>query len=44
MKPPLIEFRNIEKRFGEQAVLKGVNLSIFKGEITAVIGQSGRLK
>lgn len=41
MTPPLIEFRNIEKRFGDQAVLKGVNLSIYKGEITAVIGQSG---
>ncbi len=38
---PLIEFQNVTKRFGRNHVLKGVNLSVFKGEITAVIGKSG---
>lgn len=41
MKCPLIEFREIKKRFGDQQVLNGVNLSIYQGEITAVIGKSG---
>ncbi|MCG8564749.1 MAG: ATP-binding cassette domain-containing protein [Desulfobacterales bacterium] len=37
----MIEFRDAKKSFGENHVLKGVNLSIYKGEITAVIGKSG---
>ena len=41
MTTPLIEFRDAKKSFGENHVLKGVNLSIYKGEITAVIGKSG---
>ncbi|SLM28118.1 ABC-type transport system involved in resistance to organic solvents, ATPase component [Desulfamplus magnetovallimortis] len=38
---PLIEFRNITKSFGEKRVLNRVNLSIYKGEITTIIGKSG---
>ena len=38
---PLIQFINVSKNFGESHVLKGLNLSIYKGEITAVIGKSG---
>lgn len=41
MTTPFIQFKNVEKSFDRQAVLKGVNLSIFRGEITAVIGKSG---
>lgn len=41
MTTPLIEFRDVCKRFGDNVVLDGVNLSIYKGEITAVIGKSG---
>jgi phospholipid/cholesterol/gamma-HCH transport system ATP-binding protein len=37
----LIQLDNIHKRFGTQEVLRGVNLSIFKGEVTTVIGASG---
>ena len=38
---PLIEFKNVTKRFGAQTVLDGINLSIFKGETLAIIGKSG---
>jgi len=41
MKIPLIQFSNVSKSFGELSVLKGLDLSIFKGEITAIIGKSG---
>lgn len=40
-KAPLIEFRNITKRFGEKTVLKNVNLKIYENEITTIIGKSG---
>ena len=38
---PLIQFINITKSFGSHHVLKGLNLSILKGEIIAIIGKSG---
>jgi phospholipid/cholesterol/gamma-HCH transport system ATP-binding protein len=38
---PLVQFKNVFKRFGDNQVLKGVNLSIFNGEITTIIGMSG---
>ncbi len=41
MIPPLIQFENIKKSFNAVQVLKGINLSIHKGKITAVIGMSG---
>ncbi|MFC1869299.1 ATP-binding cassette domain-containing protein [Thermodesulfobacteriota bacterium] len=41
MKQALIQFINVTKSFGEQFVLKDVNLSIYKGEITTIIGKSG---
>ncbi len=41
MTTPLIQLVDIKKRFGTNQVLNGVNLSIYKGEIMAVIGKSG---
>ena len=38
---PLVELRDVHKRFGLVEVLKGVSLSLEKGEIIAVIGRSG---
>ena len=41
MNQPLIQFDNVYKRFGGNQVLNGVNLSIYQGEITTIIGMSG---
>ncbi len=37
----VLEVKNIEKSFGALNVLKGVNLSVEKGEVIAIIGPSG---
>ena len=41
MDQPLIQFKDAVKRFGDNAVLDKVNLSIYRGEITSIIGKSG---
>ncbi len=41
MEIPLVEFRNVTKRFGRQTVLDGVDLKIFENQITTIIGKSG---
>jgi phospholipid/cholesterol/gamma-HCH transport system ATP-binding protein len=41
MTVPLIQFNQVFKSFGDNAVLKGVDLSIYRGEVTAIIGKSG---
>lgn len=41
MEQPLIEFNNVFKKFGETPVLNGVDLSIYEGETTTIIGKSG---
>ena len=38
---PMIEARDIRKKYGELEVLKGVNLRIAKGEIVSIVGSSG---
>ncbi|WP_090537782.1 amino acid ABC transporter ATP-binding protein [Paraburkholderia sartisoli] len=38
---PLIEVRDLRKRFGENEVLRGVNLDIGKSEVVCIIGPSG---
>jgi phospholipid/cholesterol/gamma-HCH transport system ATP-binding protein len=39
--PPVIELRGIVTRFGEQTVHDGVDLSVRRGELLALIGGSG---
>ncbi len=41
MKNTLIKFDNVFKRFGDSQVLRGVNLSLYQGEVTTIIGKSG---
>ena len=36
-----IEFRNVSFRYGEQWVLRGIDLTIHKGQTIAIVGQSG---
>jgi len=41
MDSPLIEFRNVTKRFDGMSVLDRVSLDIYEGQITTIIGKSG---
>jgi phospholipid/cholesterol/gamma-HCH transport system ATP-binding protein len=41
MDSPLIQIKNAVKSFGSNCVLNGVNLSIYRGQITSIIGKSG---
>ncbi len=38
---PLIEFRNVTKRFGDTTVLDGIDMQVYEGQITVIIGKSG---
>lgn len=37
----MIEIKNIHKQFGIHHVLKGINLTVRKGEVVTIIGPSG---
>jgi phospholipid/cholesterol/gamma-HCH transport system ATP-binding protein len=41
METPIIEFRNVTKRFGDRTVLENVNLQIYEGHVTTIVGLSG---
>ncbi len=41
MAQPFIEFKDVSKSFGKLQVLDKVNLKIYSGEITSIIGKSG---
>jgi len=41
MRQPLIQFDKVSKTFGTNQILKEVSLSIYQGEVTAIIGKSG---
>ncbi len=36
-----LEIKNFNKKFGETEVLKGINLSVEKGQVVSIIGSSG---
>ena len=37
----MIEIKGITKSFGELQVLKGLDLTIYKGEVVSIVGPSG---
>ena len=41
MTDPLIEFKNVTKRFGNRTILDRVNLQIYDNQVTTIIGKSG---
>jgi phospholipid/cholesterol/gamma-HCH transport system ATP-binding protein len=41
MGEPLIEFKNVTKRFGARTILDRVNLEVHDGQTTTIIGKSG---
>ncbi len=41
METPLIEFRNVTKRFNDKTVLDDINLRIYENQVTTIIGKSG---
>ena len=38
---PLVDVNELHKQFGENEVLRGVNLTVEEGDVVAVIGRSG---
>ena len=38
---PVINIKNLYKSFGKNEVLKGINLTVDKGDVVAIIGPSG---
>lgn len=41
MTGPMIEIKDLQKAYGTRTVLTGINLSVTRGEVVAVIGPSG---
>ena len=41
MKEKIIEIKHVNKKFGKNEVLKDINFSVNKGEVTSIIGASG---
>jgi phospholipid/cholesterol/gamma-HCH transport system ATP-binding protein len=44
MNSPIIEFKNVTKRFDKRTILDRVNLQIYEGDVTTIIGKSGEGK
>jgi len=44
METPLIEFQKVSKRFNNHVVLDQVDLTIYEGQVTTIIGKSGSCK
>mgnify|MGYP005857215707 CR=1 FL=1 len=41
MSEPIIQIKNVTKRFGHVEALRGVSLDVYKGEVVVIIGPSG---
>lgn len=37
----VIKVRNLEARYGEKTILENINIDIYKGEVTVILGSSG---
>ena len=44
MGQPLIQFKDVFKKFGDNRVLRGVSLCTYQGQVTTIIGKSGEGK
>ena len=44
MNSPIIEFKNVTKRFDNRTILDRINLQIYEGDVTTIIGKSGEGK
>jgi phospholipid/cholesterol/gamma-HCH transport system ATP-binding protein len=40
-RPPIIEFKQVSKRFGSKVVLDAVDLTVYRGEVLVILGGSG---
>jgi polar amino acid transport system ATP-binding protein len=38
---PIVDIRGLRKRFGDNEVLRGIDLAVTRGEVVAIIGRSG---
>ncbi len=38
---PIVELRDVSKRFGSQLILRDINLKVYRGETLVIIGESG---
>ncbi len=41
METPIIELKDIRKSFGPVEVLKGVDMQVYAGKVTALVGDNG---
>ena len=41
MSAPLVEVRDVNFAYDKRAVLKGINMSFYKGKVIAIMGGSG---
>ena len=41
MTAPILAFRGVNKSFGPVHVLRGVDLSVYAGQVTALVGDNG---
>jgi len=41
MNQPIVQFKNVKKRFGDFTAVRGLNLDIYPGEFVAIMGPSG---
>ena len=41
MTSPILEMKNVSKRFGATAALKDLSFKMFAGEIHALVGENG---